>query len=108
MTRSSKRKVRVKEQEWNNNRTFAKKLWIDNDDDWGNDDDSSWNEDDSNWNEVFLPNKEKNCELVWSDSAHLEQKNANLTLLEKPKNQHILINMDQVVLLQKLQKEQQK
>src|SRR3989337_3858545 len=27
------------------------------------------------WNEVFLPNeKEKNCELVWTDSAHLEQK----------------------------------
>ena len=85
MTRPSKRKVRVKEQERNNNGTFAKKSRIDDDDDWGNDDDSSWDEDDGNWDEVFLPNKEKNCELVWSDSAHLEQKKRRPYLIGKTK-----------------------
>ena len=92
MTRPSKRKVRVKEQERNNNGTFAKKSRIDDDDDWGNDDDSSWDEDDGNWDEdngnwdeVFLPNKEKNCELVWSDSAHLEQKKRGPYLTGKTK-----------------------
>ena len=59
MTRASKRKVRVKEQEQNNNRTFAKKLRIDDNDDWGNDDDSSWDEDDGNWDEVFYQTKKK-------------------------------------------------
>ena len=85
MTRPSKRKVRVKEQERNNNGTFAKKSRIDDDDDWGNDDDSSQDEDDGNWDEVFLPNKEKNCELVWSDSAHLEQKKRGPYLIGKTK-----------------------
>ena len=40
MTCSSKRKVRTKKQERNDNRTFIKKSWIDDDNDWGNEDDS--------------------------------------------------------------------
>ena len=33
----------------------------------------------------FLPNEEKNCELVWSDSAHLKQKKRELYLTGKTK-----------------------
>src|SRR3989337_1731396 len=79
MTRPSKRKARAKKQERNDNGTFTKKSRIDDDDDWGN-------EDDSGWNEVILPNeKEKNCELVWTDSAHLEQKKRGSYLIGKTK-----------------------
>ena len=79
MTRPSKRKARAKKQERNDNGTFTKKLRIDDDNDWGN-------EDDSGWDEVILPNeKEKNCELVWTDSAHLEQKKRGPYLTGKTK-----------------------
>src|SRR5947199_9897131 len=33
----------------------------------------------------FLPNEEKNCELVWSDSAHLKQKKREPYLTGKTK-----------------------
>src|SRR3989337_1526987 len=79
MTRPSKRKARAKKQERNDNGTFTKKSRIDDDDDWGN-------EDDSGWNEVILPNeKEKNCELVWTDSAHLEETKRGSYLTGKTK-----------------------
>ena len=50
MTCSSKWKIKVKKQEWNDNGTFAKKLRIvDNwdDDYWGDEDDSGWDKDSS-------------------------------------------------------------
>ena len=65
-------------------------------DDWGDEDDSGW-DDEIN----FLNEKENKCELVWADNAHLEQKNVDLTLLEKLRNQHILINMDPAALSQR-------
>ncbi|CAI2192066.1 11808_t:CDS:2 [Funneliformis geosporum] len=45
MTHPSKRKARIKEQERNGDETFAKKLRIDDFDDWENDNDSGWDED---------------------------------------------------------------
>ncbi len=70
MTRPSKRKTKVKEQERNKDGKFAKKPRIFEEiDDWGDEDDSGW-DDEIN----FLNEKENKCELVWSDNAHLEQK----------------------------------
>ena len=76
MTRPSKRKTKAKEQERDNDGKFAKKpRFVD---DWGDQDDSGWDDEIDVLNE-----KEKKAELVWSDNAHLEKKNADLTLLEK-------------------------
>ena len=85
MTHPSKRKIKVKKQERNDNGTFAKKSRIVNDwndDYWGDEDDSGWDEDSngwdedsSGWNEVDLLNDDENkYKLVWSNNAHLEQK----------------------------------
>ena len=42
------------------------------------------------------PEKNDEYKLVWSDNIEFEQKNVDLTLQEKLKNQHIIINMDPV------------
>ena len=51
MTRPSKRKINVKEQERDNNGRFAKKIQtVDN---WGDDDDSGWDYD-NGWDNMML------------------------------------------------------
>ena len=81
MTRPSKRKTKVKEQERNKDGKFAKKPRIFEEiDDWGDEDDSGW-DDEIN----FLNEKENKCELVWSDNAHLEQKKRGPYLTGKTK-----------------------
>ena len=111
MTRLSKWKIKVKEQKWDNNGKFTKRLKLIDEcnewDEWEDENNSKWD------NEISLLNEKKAfedepLELTWSDNTHLEQKNIDYILLKKLKNQHILISMDQVVLLQKLQKELQK
>ena len=65
MTRPSKRKTKVKEQERDNNGKFAKKPRIV--DDWGNEDDSGWDDEID-----LLSEKEDKYKLVWSDNAEFE------------------------------------
>jgi len=70
MTHPSKRKTKVKEQERNKDRKFAKKPRIVKEiDNWKDKDNNGW---DDKIN--FLNEKENKCELIWSDNAHLEQK----------------------------------
>jgi hypothetical protein len=77
MTRPSKRKTKVKERERDSDGTFAKKpRFIDN---WGDEDDSGWDEDD------LSNEKENKSELVWTDSAYLEQKKRGPYLTGKTK-----------------------
>ena len=64
MTRPSKRKINVKEQERDNNGRFAKKIQtVDN---W--DYDNGW-DNDVNWSDNLL-NERKKVELVWSNNAY--------------------------------------
>ena len=107
MTRPSKRKFNIKEQERDNNGRFAKKIQtVDN---WGDDDDSGWDYDngwdnDVNWSDNLL-NERKKVELVWSNNAYLERQKRGPYLTE---NQTILTNMDPVALSQRLPKELKK
>src|SRR5947209_20468969 len=78
MTRPSKRKIKVKEQERDNNGRFAKKPYIV--DDWGDDNDSGWDDEMDLFSE-----KEDNYKLVWSDNAELEQKKRGPYLTGKTK-----------------------
>jgi len=65
MTRPSKRKFNIKEQERDNNGRFAKKIQtVDN---WGDDDDSGWDYDNGWDNDV-------NWSDNWSNNAYLEKK----------------------------------
>ena len=92
MTRPSKRKINVKEQERDNNGRFAKKIQtVDN---WGDDDDSGWDYDngwdnDVNWSDNLL-NERKKVELVWSNNAYLERKERGPYLTGKTKKSVIL------------------
>jgi len=87
MTRPSKRKFNIKEQERDNNGRFAKKIQtVDN---WGDDDDSGWDYDngwdnDVNWSDNLL-NERKKVELVWSNNAYLERKKRGPYLTGKTK-----------------------
>ncbi len=78
MTRPSKRKIKVKEQERDNSGRFAKKPQII--DDWGDEDDSEW-DDEIN----LLSEKEDKYKLVWSDNAEFEQKKRGPYLTGKTK-----------------------
>ncbi|CAB4446590.1 unnamed protein product [Rhizophagus irregularis] len=75
MTRPSKRKTKIREQERDNCGKFAKKPRVV--DDWGDDDDSGWDDELDVLNE-----KEDKYELVWSDNAHLERKQRGPSLLK--------------------------
>ena len=83
MTRPSKRKFNVKEQERDNNGRFAKKIQtVDN---WGDDDDSGWDYDNGrDWSDNLL-NERKKVELVWSNNAYLERKKRGPYLTGKTK-----------------------
>ena len=83
MTRPSKSKIKVKEQERDNNGRFAKKPHVV--DDWGDDD---WgDEDDSGWDDEIdsLSEKEDKYKLVQSDNAEFEQKKRGPYLAGKTK-----------------------
>ena len=70
MTRSSKRKIKAKEQERDNKGKFSKKLKLIDEFD---EDDSGWDDDMSLLNEKKAL-EDKPFELVWTDNTHLEQK----------------------------------
>src|SRR6266498_5639488 len=78
MTRPSKRKIKVKEQEQDNSERFAKKSQII--DDWGDEDDSGWDDEID-----LLSEKEDKYKLVWSDNAEFEQKKRGPYLIGKTK-----------------------
>ena len=62
MTRLSKRKINVKEQERDNNGKFTKRpKLIDEWDEWDDENDSEWDD------EISLLNEKKALELIWSD-----------------------------------------
>ena len=62
MTRPSKRKINVKEQERDNNGRFAKKIQtVDN---WGDDDDSGWDYDTGWDNDVNWSDRASRCYKV--------------------------------------------
>src|ERR1044071_2703776 len=73
MTRPSKRKIKVKEQERDNKGKFSKKLKLPEFDEWGDEDDSGWDDDISIINEKKVFENEP-FEIVWSDNACLEKK----------------------------------
>ena len=78
MTCPSKRKIKAKEQERNDNGTFTKISRITEVlDEWGDENDSEWDD-----NSLLL-NEKKALELVWLDNTHLKQKNAGHILPEK-------------------------
>src|SRR5688572_16617554 len=78
MTCLSKRKIKIKEQERDNNERFAKKPYIVNN--WEDKDDSRWDD------EVdLLSEKEDKCKLVWSNNAEFKQKKHGPYLAEKTK-----------------------
>src|SRR6266542_6802275 len=84
MTRPSKRKTKVKDQERDSNGKFTKRSrLIDELDEWGDKNDSGWDD------EINLLNEdktlEKPLELVWSDNTHLEQKKRRPYLTGKMK-----------------------
>lgn len=70
MTRPSKRKTKVKEQERDNDGKFMKKQRITDElSDWGDENDSGWDDDDAsllNERKVLKP-----LELIWSNNTHL-------------------------------------
>ena len=84
MTRPSKRKTKVKNQERDNNGKFTKRpRLIDELDEWGDENDSEWDD------EISLLSEdkalEKPPELVWSDNTHLEHKKRGPYLTGKMK-----------------------
>jgi hypothetical protein len=73
MTRPSKRKIKVKEQERDNSGRFAKKPQISDDwGDWGDEDDSGWDNEDDEID--LLSKKDDEYKLFWSDNAEFERK----------------------------------
>ncbi len=85
ITRLSKWKTKIKNQEWDNNGKFTKKLKLtDESDKWENEDDSGWDDDISLLNEKKTF-EDKSFELIWLDNTHLEQKKREPYLTEKTK-----------------------
>ena len=78
MTRPSKWKIKVQEQERDNNGRFAKKSQII--DDWEDENDSGWDDEID-----LLSEKEDKYKLVWSDNAEFERKKRGSYLTRKIK-----------------------
>jgi hypothetical protein len=84
MTRPSKRKIKVKEQEQDNSGRFAKKPQIFDDwGDWEDEDDSGWDNEDDEID--LLSKKDDEYKLVWSDNAEFERKKRGPYLAGKTK-----------------------